>query len=178
MTITDELKKVQEALGLIDEAADLLHYHGAFRYEGGKPQPFNREAEVAAELKALLPTIIAQVEALEAAHAWHRESIRCMSVFLADCAVTMGTPDGDAEALGDAIEAMKEENGRLQLRPTPDLDSPELREVVASTLRVKIWIDDECGFDGDGERLAILKGIDEAAKAALSAIKAHLEGKG
>lgn len=52
----------------------------------------------------------------------HRESIRCMSAFLRDLSVMMGTPDGDPDALADAIEEMKERNIKLSGEEHPSRD--------------------------------------------------------
>lgn len=53
-------------------------------------------------------------DALESLNTHKRESIRCMSAFLTACAKTLGTPDGDPDTLGDAIEDLKEKNAELE----------------------------------------------------------------
>lgn len=60
-----------------------------------------------------------------------RGDIEAMNKFLSDCAITLGTPEGDAEALGDEIAHIKEVYDAIQQPEALVEENKRLRKIMA-----------------------------------------------
>lgn len=79
-----------------------------------------------------------------------RDSIRCMSAFLDDCAEEMGTPKGDPDALGEEIVFLKEAKeelygivyGMLDLHESEDIMGMDFKATASLLMdRARMAID-------------------------------------